>query len=149
MDPIRCFVVDDELEACLRMQEMIRKFPELDFTGYEVDPESVINSISEKNPDILFLDVEMPGKNGLDLVREIRDSNLKTTVVFVLAFEQYAISAIRVHAFDYLLKPIDITEFKDCIERYKNRRDCYQSFDNTDLTEREKQVARYSAGEDQ
>jgi len=75
METITCFVVDDEKEACLRLQDIIKKFRELNFIGYERDADTAILSIIQKKPDLVFLDVEMPGKNGFEVLEAVR-SNL-------------------------------------------------------------------------
>ncbi|MCD6202346.1 MAG: response regulator transcription factor [Bacteroidales bacterium] len=142
METITCFVVDDEKEACLRLQDIIKKFRELNFIGYERDADTAILSIIQKKPDLVFLDVEMPGKNGFEVLEAVRSNNLFPTFIFVTAYIHYAINAIREKAFDYLLKPVDIGEFKEAIERYKERNQTSLNFDHTSLTEREKQVAR-------
>ena len=142
METITCFVVDDEKEACLRLQDIIKKFRELNFIGYERDADKAILTIIHKKPDLVFLDVEMPGKNGFEVLEAVRSNNLFPTFIFVTAYSQYAINAIRERAFDYLLKPVDIGEFKEAIERYKERNQTSLNFDHTPLTDREKQVAR-------
>jgi len=142
MGTITCFVVDDEKEACLRLQDIINKFRELNFIGYEQDADKAILTIIHKKPDLVFLDVEMSGKSGFEVLEAVRSHNLFPTFIFVTAYSQYAINAIRERAFDYLLKPVDIREFKKAIERYKERNQISLNFDHTSLTEREKQVAR-------
>ena len=71
-------------------------------------------------PDIVFLDVEMPKKSGFDVVHEVRKQNINPTFIFVTGYNQYAIKAIHNAAFDYLLKPIDIDELKNTINRFYN-----------------------------
>jgi len=65
------------------------------------------------------MDIEMPGKSGLELAEEIKKNHLNTKVVFITAYDHYAIKAIKNNAFDYLLKPVNIDELKATIERYK------------------------------
>lgn len=142
MGTITCFVVDDEKEACLRLQDIIGKFPELKFTGFEQDADKAITRIIKSRPELVFADIEMPGKNGFELLETVRSHNIFPMFIFVTAFSQYAIDALRERAFDYLLKPVDILEFKETIERYKKRNQPFLNFDHTSLTEREKEVAR-------
>ncbi len=142
MDTFTCFVVDDEKEACLRLSDIIGKFPELKLTGYDQDADRAIKTIIKTKPDIVFLDVEMPGMNGFEILGTVRSHNVFPTFIFITAYSQYAINAIREKAFDYLLKPVDIREFKDTIERFKERNQTTINFDHTSLTDREKQVAR-------
>jgi DNA-binding NarL/FixJ family response regulator len=142
MPGISCFVVDDEKEACLRMKEIIEKFEELSFSGYEQDADTAIKMIIDIKPDLIFLDIEMPVKNGFDIIGEVRNSGNSSDFVFVSGYSHYAISAIKKSAFDYLMKPVDIIEFRLTIERFKNRSNSILSFENTSLTNREKQVAQ-------
>jgi len=142
MRSISCFVVDDEKEACFRLKDIIEKFPELDFLGYEQNADQAVTTIIQKKPDLIFLDVEMPCKTGFDILQEVRSHTFFPTVIFVTAYDQYAIHAIRKKAFDYLLKPVNIQEFKKAIERYKKGDQEYLNFENTPLTQREKEVAR-------
>jgi len=142
MDTFTCFVVDDEKEACLRMCEIIRKFQELKLAGYNQDADEAVKSIITLKPDIVFLDIELPGKNGFDIIQEVRKYNIFPVFVFVTAYNQYAINAIRERAFDYLLKPVDIREFKEAIERFKEGFQAHLNFEDTTLTGREKEVAR-------
>ena len=75
--------------------------------------------IREQVPDVLFLDVEMPGKTGFDLVGEIRKLGINPCIIFQTAFDKYAIEAIKNAAFDYLLKPIDKEELLLALAKYK------------------------------
>jgi len=113
----RFLIVDDEDKAL----EVINKLL------HRVEPECLIseaNSVEEgiKNyiefqPDLIFLDIEMPHKNGFELVHELILMGESPNVIFVTAFNQYAIKAIKASALDYLLKPIDENDLKQCIKR--------------------------------
>ncbi len=83
--------------------------------------QSVDSALSELNnfiPDLIFLDIKMPGRYGIEFVNELHFYNGKPGIVFVTAYDQYAIQAIKIQAFDYLLKPVNRKELKECVEKY-------------------------------
>jgi len=118
---IRAIIVDDEVHACRILRSLLEEF----MTGIKVVGEA--NSVDEAEKlirkstfDLLFLDVEMPGGNGFSLLD--RFESIEFELVFTTAFSQYAIEALRQSALDYLLKPIDLSQLQDTIERFKSRR---------------------------
>jgi len=119
MKEITCIIVDDEEKVANRMKNLVSKFTDLDVIHVETTAEKAIEKICSLKPDIVFLDIEMPGKTGFELINEIRNRNCNPTYILVTAHDHYAIKAVRESAFDYLMKPVDIDELKECIERYK------------------------------
>jgi len=117
---INCIIIDDEQEACDRFESLLSKIPGVEVTAKENNPEKGIKEVIKLFPDIVFLDVEMPGKSGFDVVSEIREMKVFPTFIFVTGYNQYAIKAIRNAAFDFLLKPVDIDELKEAINRFNN-----------------------------
>ena len=117
---IKCVIIDDEIEACDRLQSLLEKIPEASVVSTETHTEKGIKRVVDQSPDLVFLDVEMPGKNGFEVAKEIKGSNVYPTFIFVTGYSQYAIKAIRNAAFDYLVKPVDIDELKDTIVRFRN-----------------------------
>lgn len=117
---IKCIIIDDEIEACDRLQSLLEKIPTISIVAIESKVETGIKKVIEYSPDIVFLDVEMPKENGFEVVKEIRAKNVFPTFIFVSGYNQYAIKAIRNAAFDYLLKPVDIDELNETIVRYCN-----------------------------
>jgi len=118
INKIKCVVIDDEKEACDRLEALLGKISSLDLIAKETNADSGIKTIIELSPEIVFLDVEMPNKSGFDVVREVHETGLQPTFIFVTGYNQYAIKAIRNAAFDYLLKPIDIDELKEAVNRF-------------------------------
>ncbi|GAB4299567.1 MAG: hypothetical protein Kow0098_26200 [Ignavibacteriaceae bacterium] len=118
MDKITCLIIDDEREACDRLESLLLKIPGITVISKETDPDMGISKCTESSPDIVFLDVEMPGKSGFDIVNEIRNANEFPTFIFVTGYDQYAIKAIRNAAFDFLLKPVDIDELNEAVQRF-------------------------------
>ncbi len=120
MKQITCIVLDDEKEARERIVILLSKVEGIKIIGIEGEPEKAIESISKKLPDLVFIDVEMPRLTGFDVVREVRKNNVNPDFIFVTGYNQYAIKAIKKEAFDFLLKPVDIDELNETINRYKS-----------------------------
>ena len=120
MKEITCIVLDDEKEARERLVILLSKVKGIKIIGIEGEPEKAIESISSKIPDLVFIDVEMPRLTGFDVVREVRKNNVNPDFIFVTGYNQYAIKAIKKEAFDYLLKPVDIDELNETLNRYKS-----------------------------
>ena len=120
MIEITCIVLDDEKEARERIVILLSKVDGIKIIGIEGEPEKAIESITSKMPDLVFIDVEMPRLTGFDVVREVRKNNVNPDFIFVTGYNQYAIKAIKKEAFDFLLKPVDIDELNETINRYKS-----------------------------
>lgn len=112
MCKIRCIVVDDEPLAVEMIAAFIRKTPSLELAGTFTDPVVALSRISEMNPDLVFLDIQMPDLNGLELSRLLPQD---TRVIFTTAFRQYAFESYEVEALDYLLKPIRYNKFLEAV----------------------------------
>ena len=114
MCKIRCIVVDDEPLAVEMLAAFIRKTPSLELAGTFTDPVVALSRIGEMKPDLVFLDIQMPDLNGLELSRLLpRD----TRVIFTTAFRQYAFESYEVEALDYLLKPIRYQKFIESVSK--------------------------------
>src|ERR1700743_2611341 len=110
----RVIIIDDELIGINTLKAFIEKY----ITGIRIvatstEPEEGIKLIEDYRPDIVFLDISMPKMNGFELLEKLNYKNFK--LVFTTAHEEYALKAIKNKAFDYLLKPIDKDELKQCI----------------------------------
>lgn len=110
----KALIVDDERLARKELRSMLAKYENLSVTGEAEDVPSAISAIEKTNPDIIFLDIQMPGKSGFDLLEEIE---LNAKIIFVTAFDEYAIRAFEVNALDYLLKPITPERLNKAIAR--------------------------------
>lgn len=135
---LKIVIVDDEIRALNRMKILLQNFDDVEILEQFYDANKAIDYIVEIEPDIAFLDIEMPGKTGLEIANEINKSNLHTKIVFVSSHDHYAIKAIKNNAFDYLLKPVCIDDLKASFERYKAE---FQS----NLTKRENEIIRLIA----
>lgn len=118
---LNCIILDDEKGPRERLVVLLSKFEEVKIIGIEENPGIAITKIIKRNPDIVFIDVEMPCYTGFDVVKEVRQSLPDQDFIFVTGYSQYAIKAIKNGAFDYLLKPVDIDELKEAISRYQKR----------------------------
>lgn len=115
---IRTIIADDELRALNRMKILLGHFDEIEIITQTTDAFECIDLIVKHEPDLIFLDIEMPGKTGLEIADEIKKNFLSTKVVFVTSHEHYAVSAIKSEVFDYILKPVSIDELKTTIGRF-------------------------------
>ncbi len=118
---IKTILIDDEERALNRMKMLLSKFPEIQILDAIINASYAIEYILESAPDLIFLDIEMPGKTGLEVAQEINKNNLQTKIIFMTAHEHYAIKAIKAEAFDYLLKPIGIDDLKNTLDRYHSK----------------------------
>ena len=119
----RCYLVDDDIQSIERMEILIKQLSNFRIVGKETNPKKAISFISSLRPDIIFLDIEMPGLSGIDLVEKIIKNDFKPVIIFVTGFDKYAIQAIKKSAFDYLLKPVSFKELKNTLNRLINNID--------------------------
>ena len=118
---IKAILVDDEYDGRVVLEHHISKHCDnVKLIHSFSNSEDAIAFLKNNKIDLLFLDINMPNKNGFDLLDEIKNHDFK--IIFVTAYDQYAIKAIKYAAFDYLLKPIDPEELKEAIEKLKNKR---------------------------
>ena len=111
-------LVDDEQLAREELGFLLRSFPEVEVLGEAADGPEALEQIEILEPDIVFLDVQMPGLNGLEVVREIMERRGRLPhIIFATAFDQYAVEAFEVNAADYLLKPVEKDRLGQSIER--------------------------------
>jgi two-component system, LytTR family, response regulator len=117
-DPIRVLVVDDEPLARSGVCELLERDPELAVVGEAANGEEAVELIAELAPDLVMLDVQMPGLTGFDVLRQVGPEKMPA-VVFVTAYDQFAVRAFEVNAIDYLLKPFDDDRFALTVARAK------------------------------
>ena len=119
---LTALVVDDEEKAVSLLNKLLedtRQFSEIRSANSAV---SASRKLSHFQPDIIFLDIQMPEEDGLAFIRRMKDERINSAVIFITAYEQYALEAIRNHAFGYLLKPVGRGELNDCIEDFRTTR---------------------------
>jgi two-component system LytT family response regulator/two-component system response regulator LytT len=119
--PLRILVVDDEQLAREELCFLIGQIGGSEVVGQAADGVSALRAAGELKPDLMFLDVQMPGLTGFEVARRMLDADLPTALVFVTAFDQYAIDAFSVNAVDYLLKPVDSDRLEQTLDRVRRR----------------------------
>ena len=119
MRKFKALVIDDEHLARKAIISLIREYPELEVAGEADGAKQAARLIDMLQPDLLFLDIQMPGMDGFDVLRAL-DAERMPAIVFVTAFDDYAIQAFEAHALDYLLKPIDEDRLADALARTRD-----------------------------
>jgi len=114
--PLNAIIVDDNFNSLQNLQQKLTEFcPDIRVLATTQSPEEAITLIRQLNPDVLFLDIEMPRMNGFRMLDELDEYDFD--IVFTTAYNHYAIDAIRISAFDYLTKPIAIKDLQQAVER--------------------------------
>jgi two-component system LytT family response regulator len=126
MTGISVLVVDDEAPARTRLLDLLEKRRDVGVAGEVANGEDAARAIRETNPDLVFLDIQMPGLDGLDVVRAVGPDEMPVTV-FVTAYDEYAVRAFEAHALDYLMKPFSDERFDAALERARRQIDLRQA----------------------
>ena len=113
---MRAIIIDDERLARTELRKLLQEFPEVEIVDEASNAEEGVQKIESHNPDLVFLDIQMPGKTGFEMLQELDHA---PTVVFTTAYDDYALKAFEVNALDYLLKPIEPKRLADAIEKIR------------------------------
>lgn len=116
---IRALIIDDERLARQEVRNLLQHFNDIEIVGESGVVDEALDLIERENPDLLFLDIQMPGKTGFELLAELEGS--APEVIFVTAYDAYAMEAFRVNALDYLMKPVEEQRLAEAIEKVKKR----------------------------
>ena len=116
---MRALIVDDEPLARRGVVLRLRKFKDVEIVGECGDGQSAVERILERSPDVVFLDIQMPGMDGFDVLRALPIESLPA-VIFLTAYEQHVLRAFDFHALHYLLKPVDDTRFAAAVARARD-----------------------------
>lgn len=119
MPPCTTLIVDDEPEARRLIRILLEAYPEFQLLGEAANVADALYMMERHLPDLVFLDIEMPGGNGFELIKQMHQRDMETEVIFVTAYDQYAIEAIKTAALDYLLKPLDEAQLRAALSRFK------------------------------
>lgn len=114
---LKAIIVDDEAPAIELLRCLIDKTEQLTVQASYQDPHVALQAILELKPDVVFLDIDMPGMNGLQLAERLAEASMKVEIVFVTAYNQFALDAFRVNALHYLLKPASLKDVKEAVAR--------------------------------
>lgn len=117
---IKTIIVDDEKKGAEVLQLMLENHcPNINIVAIEYSAMKAIDAINTHKPDLVFMDIEMPKATGFDVIEATKSHDYK--IIFTTAYEQYAIKAVKVNAFDYLLKPIDIEELTTAVSNFETQ----------------------------
>ncbi len=119
-EKITALIVDDEPLARKFIRRMLEKHPEVEIVGECGNGREAVAAVLEKKPDLVFLDIQMPEMDGFTMIETLGIENLPH-IVFVTAYEQYAIRAFEIHALDYLLKPFDQARFEKAMKHAREK----------------------------
>jgi two-component system LytT family response regulator len=116
--PLRVLVVDDEAPARRKVLRLLREEPAVEIAGEADSGEAAVAGIKKQHPDLVFLDVQMPGLDGFGVIQALNAAKIPLPrVVFITAHDRFALRAFEVHAFDYLLKPVGEERFREALRR--------------------------------
>jgi len=118
--PLRVLVVDDEPLATERLQLLLARCEGVDLVGTASDGEGAVRMSEALSPDLLLLDIAMPGLDGIDVARALAARRLAPAVIFVTAFDQFAVAAFEVEAVDYLMKPVEPARLERALQRARD-----------------------------
>ena len=124
MRPLTCMIVDDEPLAVRLLESYVEKTPDLQLLASYTDSITAINAVKEQKPDVLFLDIQMPNIDGMELAHSLP---AETRVIFTTAFKEYAFESYEVNALDFLLKPVRYNKFLGSIEKARKLFDVQQT----------------------
>ncbi|MBL4707240.1 MAG: response regulator transcription factor [Flavobacteriales bacterium] len=113
---MKAIIIDDERLARKELTNLLAEYPEIEIIGESHNADHAKKNIEALKPDLIFLDIQMPAKTGFELLEEL---SFVPQVIFTTAYDEYALKAFEVNAFDYLLKPIEKERLKDCIYKLK------------------------------
>lgn len=113
---IKTIIIDDERPARAELKKLLQDFPEIEIIDEAQNSKEAMERIAEHEPDLIFLDIQMPGKNGFELLQELERT---PKVIFTTAYDEYALKAFEVNALDYLLKPVEGKRLSEAINKLK------------------------------
>ena len=113
---MKAIIIDDERLARTELRKLLQEFPEIEIVDEASNAEEGIHKIENHNPDLVFLDIQMPGKTGFDMLSELDHA---PNVIFTTAYDEYALKAFEVNALDYLLKPVEPRRLADAVEKLR------------------------------
>lgn len=131
---LNVILVDDEKPALQELSFLLGRNKHINIIGIYMDASEALEAITKDNPDVVFLDIEMPVINGYAIALELEKLDIKIDVVFVTAYDEYAIKAFELNVVDYILKPYDEQRIDGTIKRLLEKRYGTESFNDTNST---------------
>lgn len=129
---MRAIIVDDERLARNELKRLLENFPSIEVIGEASNTDEASQLIEELQPDVAFLDIQMPGKTGFEWLEEW--DGFLPEIIFTTAFDEYALKAFEVNALDYVLKPIELTRLSESIQKLESRFQRPDSSEKTSIT---------------
>jgi two-component system, LytTR family, response regulator len=127
---IKVVIAEDEPLAAQALIEWVQAHTHLEFVGHASDGLNAVTLCNEMKPDLLLLDINMPGQTGLQVARSLIQKKSSTSIIFTTAYDEHALTAFELHAIDYLLKPFSLERFNEAIEHAVHQRALKQNNDN-------------------
>jgi two-component system LytT family response regulator len=115
---MKAIIIDDERLARNELKKLLQEFPEVEVVGEAANANEGIDKIESLSPDLVFLDIQMPGKTGFDMLTELERA---PHVIFVTAYDEFALKAFEVNALDYLMKPVEPKRLADALIKVKQK----------------------------
>lgn len=119
---IRVFIIDDEALILDNLSYILQQLPEVSLLGAYQDPCTALEDYSRLRPDVVIVDINMPYMNGLEFAEKLRETDFNANIIFLTAYENYALDAFSVHAVDYILKPVTSSKLKKSLDRIQGRK---------------------------
>jgi two-component system, LytTR family, response regulator len=133
-DKLRVLLVDDEKPVRMALREIIQRTVDfIEVVGEATNIPEAVREIHNHKPDLLFLDIEMPGYTGLQILEFFNPQDVTFDIIFVTAYNEYALQAFKISAFDYLLKPVNPEELKQTLQRYRSRQSSHKLAERVQL----------------
>lgn len=134
---MKAIIIDDERLARAELKKLLQDFPEVEVVDEAANAEEGINKIENQQPDLIFLDIQMPGKTGFDMLAQLERT---PHVIFTTAYDEYALKAFEVNALDYLMKPIEPKRLAEAMQKLhlsesKENQIAPENFNQSMLTE--------------
>ena len=135
MKTFRTIIIDDERLAREELKSLLKDYHEIEIIDEAKNGEEGIQKIKEHKPDLLFLDINMPGLNGFEMIKHLEEI---PRVIFVTAYDEYALKAFEVSALDYILKPVDPERLKEGIQKLTSNEDDFVSSQQVAITRKDR-----------
>lgn len=117
----KVLIIDDDADAIDNLKGLLKDYNSIHIVGELDDPTLASDKVRQLKPDLIFLDIQMPGKDGFEVLRDMLKEGLQTEVIFVTAYDRFAIDAIRFSALDYLLKPVSPFDLQNALIRFLDK----------------------------